>query len=432
MRFSPLKRVVPAVAIFLAAGMVAAAPGPKVGFDRAFGQKFKAQKSAKAKSHFERDPVRRWNAIALDATALDHTPPEPGDTHTFGEQLGPGRASRAMAIVHIAMCDALTALTRRYESFTGVQAGKGAHSYEAAIAQAARDTLVALYPSQQATFDQALAAELAGVSSKKARANGADLGRRVAATLLATREADGSEVAEVSIGIDYFTDDAAGRWRQDPVSLIPVALGAGWGKCLPFVLEKADHFRVPPPPAMESAEYAAAYEEAKSLGGDGIITPTVRTPEQTFIGIFWAYDGTPSLCAPPRLYNLVALQIAQQTRLDTHSLARLLALVNVAMADAGMAAWDSKYHWDFWRPVIGIREAEVGHRPERDRRWERGHGGRPDLHAAGRAREQFARPEFHPALPGVPVGARRFWRGVVPDAAAVLRDRQYRVHLCFR
>jgi hypothetical protein len=110
---------------------------------------------------------------------------------------------------------------------------------------------------------------------------------------------------------------------------------------------------------MDSAEYATAYNEAKLYGGDGVTTPTLRTPEQTFIGTFWAYDGTPSLCAPPRLYNQVTVHIADQMHLGTSDLARLLALTNTAMADAGMAIWESKYFYDFWRPVGGIREADT-------------------------------------------------------------------------
>src|SRR5437763_3794824 len=109
---------------------------------------------------------------------------------------------------------------------------------------------------------------------------------------------------------------------------------------------------------MTSPDYTAAYNEAKNLGGDGVITPTQRTEEQTFIGTFWAYDGTPSLCAPPRMYNQITIKIGDQARLNTMQLARLLALVNVAMADAGIASWDSKFYWDFWRPVTAIRQAD--------------------------------------------------------------------------
>ena len=126
------------------------------------------------------------------------------------------------------------------------------------------------------------------------------------------------------------------------------------------MVSSTSQFRAPPPPDMTSADYTAAYNEVKSLGGDGIVTPTQRTEEQTFIGTFWAYDGTPSLCAPPRLYNQITVQIADQRRLGAIQFARLLALVNTAMADAGMTIWESKYYYDFWRPVPGIRESDPG------------------------------------------------------------------------
>jgi hypothetical protein len=142
--------------------------------------------------------------------------------------------------------------------------------------------------------------------------------------------------------------------------LIPIALGGHWHACKPFVMQTGDQFRAPPPPALNSAEYAAAYNEAKRLGGDGVVTPTERTPEQTFIGTFWAYDGTPSLCAPPRLYNQIALQIADQMNSSDVEVARLLAVVNVAMADAAIAVWESKFFYDFWRPVTAIRNFDDG------------------------------------------------------------------------
>jgi hypothetical protein len=154
-----------------------------------------------------------------------------------------------------------------------------------------------------------------------------------------------------------------GDWRIDPISQIPVALGAHWGEVAPFVLESTDQFRTPAPPALTSPEYTAAFNEVLALGGDGLTTPTLRSDEQTFIGTYWAYDGTPSLCAPPRLYNQIAVQIAQQRRSDLMETARLLALVNTAMADAGTAIWESKYHWALWRPVTGIRESDPGTGP---------------------------------------------------------------------
>src|SRR5438046_1730032 len=292
------------------------------------------------------DSLHRWNVIAINATGLDHTPVAPGENRDFGGQLGPGRASRAMAMVHVAMFDALDAVVGDYTSYTGTQAGPGPTSLDAAISQAARDTLTAMFPSQTATFEAYLAQDLALVRNAQQRANGIDLGHRTATAILAMRLNDGSQFPEPRIGIDYFPSDQPGHWRQDPISLIPLALGAHWGECISFVVTSPSQFRAPPPPDMTSPDYTAAYNEAKNLGGDGIITPTQRTEEQTFIGTFWAYDGNPSLCAPPRLYNQITVDITDQRRMSSIQFARLLPLVNVPLSDTGMPTWASKYSYD--------------------------------------------------------------------------------------
>jgi hypothetical protein len=165
------------------------------------------------------------------------------------------------------------------------------------------------------------------------------------------------------IDVNYFPGSDPGEWRKDPISVIPLALGALWSNVTPFVMTSAHQFRAPAPPVLSSLEYATAYNEVKALGGDGVTTPTDRSAEQTEIGIFWAYDGVPNLCAPPRLYNQIAMQLAQERGVDMVETARLLALINVAMADAAIAIWESKYFYKFWRPVTGIREADPGTGP---------------------------------------------------------------------
>jgi hypothetical protein len=307
--------------------------------------------------------LHHWNQIAIDTSGLDHTPVAAGETRVFGEQLGPGRSSRAMAIVHIAVFEAVNALAGQpYRSYVSLRAQRldRRASAQAAIAQAAHDTLVTLYPSQAPRLDAQLAEDLTILPLSAERDAGLALGARAAAAINALRANDGTTPGEARMGSDYLPGEQPGAWRQDPVSRIPLALGMRWGSVRPFVIESAAAYRVPPPPALTSAEYAAAYDEVQRLGGDGIVTPTERTAEQTAIGIYWAYDGTPSLCAPPRLYNQLARTIAEQRRLAPLELARLLALVNVAMADAAIAAWESKYHYAFWRPVTGIREADAG------------------------------------------------------------------------
>jgi hypothetical protein len=350
------------------------------------------------------DSLHRWNVIAINASGLDHTPVAPGENRVFGEQFGPGRASRAMAIIHIAMFDALDALVGGYTSYTGTQAAHGPTSVDAAISQAARDTLVSLFPSQTAAFDTFLAQDLALVRNAQQKANGIDLGHRAATAILAMRVNDGAQIPEPTIGVDYFPSDQPGHWRQDPISLIPLALGAHWGECIPFVLNSTSQFRAPPPPDMTSTAYTAAYNEAKSVGGDGVHTPTQRTEEQTFIGTFWAYDGTPSLCAPPRLYNQITVKIADERRLGAIQFARLLALVNVAMADAAMTIWESKYYYDFWRPVTGIRESDPGSGPTGLGDGNSDTVGDPTFSPLGAPASNLAGPNFTPPFPSYPSG----------------------------
>ena len=353
-----------------------------------------------------------WNSIAIDASGLDHTPVPPGDPRIFGEQLGPGRSARAVAIVHIAIFDAINAIEGGYRSYTGIPRVNDNTSVDGAIAQAAHDTLVAMFPSQRAAFDQELAEDLGDIPNSLAKTRGIALGRRAAAAILAQRSNDGSAHPEpvlVQNGGDWVTSNRPGRWRQDPISLIPLALGGHWGDVEPFVMRRANQFRIPPPPAMNSQAYTSAFREVKRLGGDGIVTPTERTADQTHIGIFWAYDGTPSLCAPPRLYNQIAMKIAD-TRNTTGvlKLARLMALVNVAMADAGIASWESKYFYDFWRPVTGVREADPGTGPL-------GRGdGNPDTRGdvtfspLGAPASNLQGPNFTPPFPSYPSGHATF------------------------
>jgi len=348
--------------------------------------------------------VLHWNSIAIDASGLDHTPVAPGENRVFGEQLGPGRSSRAMAIVHIAIFETVNAVLGGYRSYVGLPPSPADVSLKAAISQAAHDALVALFPSQTASLDLQLAGDLLQIDDGPAKEDGVDLGRRAAAAILALREGDGSDHPEPLMGVDYIPGDEPGLWRQDPVSLIPLALGGRWGEVTPFAMESAAQFRAPEPPALDSPEYAAAYDEVKRLGGDGVVTPTERTADQTIAGIYWAYDGTPSLCAPPRLYNQIAVEIAGQRKSNIVELARLLALVNVAMADAGVAVWESKYHYQYWRPVTGIREADAGTGPTGAGDGNPATSGDPTFSPLGAPASNLTAPNFTPPFPAYPSG----------------------------
>ena len=355
-------------------------------------------------AHTALDLVRYWNRVAIDASGLDHTPVAPGEARVFGEQFGPARASRAMAIVHIAIFEAVNAIAGGYRSYTGRLRAPKDSSMNAAIAQAAHDTLVALFPSQAGTFDRLLAEDLKSIANGHGKKDGIDLGQRTARAILDLRENDGSQHEEPRIGVDFFTDPEPGKWRQDPISQSPLALGARWAEVKPFVMKAASQFRVPRPPALGSRAYAAAYNEVRNLGGDGVTTPTARTSEQTEIGIYWAYDGTPSLCAPPRLYNQIAVEIADQMGSDVAQTARLLALVNISMADAAIAIWESKYYYQFWRPVTGIREADAGTGPTGKGDGNPRTVGDPTFTPLGAPASNLNGPDFTPPFPAYPSG----------------------------
>jgi membrane-associated phospholipid phosphatase len=304
-----------------------------------------------------------WSEIALRAIAIDHTPSVVGSVVQQAEQLGPTRTSRVTAIVHIAIYDAVNAIVRRYPGYSGQIDALPDSSQDAAIAQAAHDTLVALYPRQAERFDAWLRADLTRLPRGRATLNGVDVGRRAAAAILALRASDGNYYGEPVVGEDYQVEYAPGVWRPDPVSRSPIALGAYWRNVRPFVLQSSDQFSPPPPPALTSPAYARAFNEVKQLGGDGIHTPTRRTRDQTVAGIYWAYDSSAWIGTPARLFNQVAVQLALRRSSDALELARVLALVNVSIADATAAVWQAKYAYDFWRPVTAIREAGPGTGP---------------------------------------------------------------------
>lgn len=347
--------------------------------------------------------VLRWNRIAVDASGLDHAAVAEGEDRVFGHQLGPTRSSRAMAIAHIAMLDAVVAIRGGYESYTRLDPAPRHTSARAAVAQAAHDTLVALFPSHAESLDAALAQDLDSLVEGEPKTNGIEVGRAAAEAILAMRELDGSELEQL-----YTFSDAPGAWRVDPLNPTQKAHAPLWHRVKPFAMNSATQFRCPPPPATTTEEFTIAFNEAKELGGDGVITPTSRTPEQEEIGVFWAYDGTPSLCAPPRLYNQLATQIAVDEGLRGVELARLITLVNVAMADAGIAAWDAKYYYNFCRPVTAIREADEGTGPSRLGDGNPDTLADPNFTPLGAPASNLAGLNFTPPFPAYPSGHATF------------------------
>ena len=156
--------------------------------------------------------------------------------------------------------------------------------------------------------------------------------------------------------------------------------------------------------ALTSPDYTRAFDEVKRIGADGLNTPTGRTREQTIIGIFWGYDGSAWLGPRPRQYNQIAVQLALAGSADPLELARVLALVNVAMADAAIAAWESKYYYRLWRPVTGVREASPGNSPTGLGDGNRNTVGDPGWTPLGAPASNLTGPNFTPPFPSCPSG----------------------------
>ena len=187
-----------------------------------------AQKKSRVRKKAVASWVHHWNTLAIDTSGLDHTPVSAGETRVYGEQLGPGRASRAMAIVHVAIFETLNAIDREYASLAGLRPIHGPASVKAAIAQASRDTLVALFPSQTPRIDALLAEDLDQLPEGRAKRRGIALGQRAAAAALTLGAGDGSQYVEPRMGEGYATSDLPGHWRQDPISRGPVARAGPW------------------------------------------------------------------------------------------------------------------------------------------------------------------------------------------------------------
>lgn len=349
------------------------------------------------------------NKMAVDTSGLDHTPVTSNENRTFGHQLGPCRAARAMAIVHIAMFEALNAVVGGYKSYIDQPPAPPGTSVEVAICKAVHDTLISLFPSHCPRLDILSNDLMIQCPDGPGKIRGFEVGTAIAKTILAMRANDGSDHPEPVVGVDYIANNIPGEWTMDPISQVPKAVGARWSEVSPFVIPAANTYRCPPPPGLDTDEYIMAYDEVKALGGDGITTPTTRSQEQTEIGYYWAYDGTPSLCAPPRLYNQIVMQLANEQGLDTIQMCRLLALVNVAMADTALAAWESKYYYKFWRPITAIRNGSTDGNPNTVQYTDWTPLGAPLSNGNG--------PNFTPPFPSYPSGHSSFQ----PAVAQILR-----------
>lgn len=259
-------------------------------------------------------------------------------------------------MVHLAMHDAVNMIQPRYATFGAANTGHPEADAAVAAIVAAHDVLASLYPAQQQRLASELASALLDAGTGEAVEKGRVVGKQAAVAVLAARAADGHAGSE-----EYKEAEAPGRYRFVPQTNF--ILMPHWRKVKPFALGSPDQFRSPAPPALNSALYARDFDEVRSAGGKQ--GATGRTADQSHYAGFW-YELS------DQGWNRVARTVAKSRPQNLWQSARTFALLNVAMADAYIAGWDSKLHHDFWRPVTAIRVAGTDGNPQtrEDPSWE--------------------------------------------------------------
>lgn len=329
--------------------------------------------------------VLYWNSILLEASRRDFT-----RGYVNGQQPGPIRTSWAMAIVHVAIHDAV-AFSTNQPGAAYLNKKNVAHMIpnqtgpvNSVIAGAAVTTLKFLYPAYTAFFDDAL-----GSVNTAAFDHGVTIGEAI----LQHRANDG---AQTMVTGPQPPAPKYGQHRADPYSPSQPRLGPVWGQVTRFT--GTAHQPLEPFPGnkeanhLDNAHYRDDYEEVVEHGA---VARASRSAEQERIGVYWGYDGANNLGVPPRLYNQIARVITQNRNLGLAQMAELFAALNVAMADAGIDAWHYKYVNDLWRPVVGIRHESA---PDGDPFWA----------PLGAPQTNSARGTLTPAFPAYPSGHATF------------------------
>lgn len=260
------------------------------------------------------------------------------------------------AMVHAAIYDAVNSIDRRYSVFAVTPSGKtrGA-SQEAAAASAAYNVLIVLFAEQRTTLDAAYATSLATIPDGEAKTRGIAIGEQVAAGIVELRANDGRNNV-----VEYTVRSGPGVYQLTPPAFNPPQ--TPWlAQVKPFALLEPSQFRAEGPPSLTSEQYAADFNEVKRLGS---ANSSERTAEQTETGRFHTES-------PPMFWSRNLRQLAIEQELSVADNARLFAIFMVTYADVTIAGWDSKYHYNFWRPVTAIRAADTDDNPatEADANW---------------------------------------------------------------
>jgi hypothetical protein len=281
--------------------------------------------------------VEDWNAITSQ-TVLAAGPARPGPSIIID-----------FAVVHAAVYDAVQAIEGQFEPYS-VEIPGATGSPAAAAAKAAHDVLVNRFPAQAGSLDTAYHDYLSshGLAEDDP---GVAVGQQAAAGIIALRANDGSFPNPPPPPFVGGTEP--GQWRPTAPGFAPMAIT--WFATMdPFTLTSPDQFRAKMHPALTSGRYTKDYKEVKRLGGD---VNSERTQEQTDLAQFWSLNFVTQ-------WNLAVREIAEAHVDNISDSSRLFALVNMAMCDAGITAWDSKSNFNFWRPVTAIQEGDDDGNPK--------------------------------------------------------------------
>ena len=287
------------------------------------------------------DPITELNVIAADTIFAGGRPAGAPPLLDF-------------AMVHAAIHDAVQAYEKRFQPYA-IHIRDASGSPVAAVGAAARDVLVDRFPLQTATIHSKYLAFLTNHELTETDA-GTAVGQAAASAIIARRANDGSYPPNPQPDLG---GTGAGQWR--PTLLAFAAFSAPWlGAVEPFTMDFNEQFRARRPPSLTSLEYARDYNEVKALGGAVGHPGVTRTPEQTQIGYF--YSGNTIALFEGMLRGLVeACEMGSEQRYcksltGLGDSARLFALANLAGADGGIRAWNSKKHYNFWRPITAIQQ----------------------------------------------------------------------------
>lgn len=291
------------------------------------------------------DEITNWNQMLFRAGLVDGTTPLV--------------TTRVAAIVQTAVFDAVNGIDRRYTPIHVPPAGPAGASRDAAAAQAAYATLVQLYPAQKSALDARLAVSLASIGAREsssAIASGIAWGQTVANAIVTWRSTDGFTPAPPP----FLGGTGVGMWRPTPPAFAPGA-GVQFAYMTPWVISAPGQFRPAGPPALTSDRYAAVFNETKTMGS---VSSSTRTADQTIFAWFWNSTSASAL------WNNLALSLIDRAGRESHpdgdrewrdqhhpstlENARLLALLNLAIADAAIGCFEAKYTYVFWRPVTAI------------------------------------------------------------------------------